>query len=152
MNDLLNAVREVLLEGLDSAVYRAADIYIAVAEDDPPVGMGFPAVGIKDGGETVFQKSCDVDEVTQRVKLVLWAAKSAGSGQVQGDATQPGVLGSEKDVERALRYKPLPLPGEPFGYKVASSASEQLVSAAGKVVQQKIVTFEFMRERQWDTN
>jgi hypothetical protein len=150
MRDLLIAIKAELQSGLAGGKYRTVDVYIANAADDPPTGTRFPAIGIKDGQETVEQQSCNVDEVSQQVDLVLWAEQGQEDTQVMGSATQPGVLQMAVDVENLLRGNTLRLADCSGGYRVRSLSSEQLVNRAGRVAQQKIVTFEYTRQRGWD--
>ena len=122
MRELLLSIQETLRSGLDSTVYRIgstpeqSDIFIADNEQYLPKACLFPAVGIKDAGESeLIEHACGenqmAEESTFTVSIICWAPSLSNKigGGIIGDQTQPGIQDSKRYVHNLLRGNTLGL-------------------------------------------
>lgn len=123
------------------------DIFIAIDELVLPAGAKLPCVGIKDGQVTTRKLACAVIEKTMQVTVICWAPQGKESAQVTGDATQPGAVSMTASVESVLDSNLLAIPGMIDADVMTETASRMFINAGKKSIQQKTITFEYVRQR-----
>ena len=150
MRELILAVQQALQLNLSLSDYRDSDIFIATSETSLPVGVRLPAFGIKDGTDTETKMTCDVSRNVMGITIICWSPSGGvEDAQVVGDATQPGALQMADDAEEVLGDDLLNISGMQFVSRTTSNPSIELVDqASGREVQQKMIMFEYERERE----
>ncbi|HHL35497.1 MAG TPA: hypothetical protein ENJ30_14150 [Desulfobulbaceae bacterium] len=143
MNELLEAVRKALSEGMP----EIRDVFIATDEQVLPAGARLPCIGIKDGTIKTRKLTCGVTEKTLQLSIIAWSPQGKDAAQVTGDPTQPGVVQMIRDIEDVLDENMLSIVGMTYAGPVEEAESRLFINKQNKTIQQKIIIFEYERER-----
>ncbi len=130
-----------------AGVWPPAQVFITTDEQTILAGIKLPCVGIKDGPVRTRRLAGGVEEKILRVHLVAWAPQGKGAAQVTGDSTQAGVLAMTATCADLLNGDLLGIEGMIDARPVEETGSRLYLNQAGRSVQQKIITFEYVRQR-----
>ncbi len=123
------------------------DVFVTTDEQTLLAGTRLPALAVKDGKVTTRKLAGGVVEKSMQVRVIAWAPQGKDAAQVMGDATQPGVLDLAAAAEGALDGELLGIDGMIDAQPVEELASVLYINQQGKAIQQKIITFEYVRQR-----
>jgi hypothetical protein len=140
MNELLLAVKTELrtLSGV-----RGRDVFITPHVNFIPTGVRQPCIGIKDGKVVRNELAGGMVEETLFVDCV--AMVKVRRDGITGDA---GVLALVKRIEAVLDQNTLGLAGMEYAWSLSDTASKMFSSDNKQWLMQKIITFQYTRERE----
>ena len=147
MKDLIQAMQTALRDAAGLSYIADANIFITADENLLPITVGFPAIGLKDGGITKSLSAApNVWTVTYSVDVIVYVLLSAGETPVIGQAFPEiyGVLGIVPNIHTVLHENELSLSGIMMAYCNAESPSEWM-GAEDINIQKKKLTYCYER-------
>jgi len=147
MKELLKAAKTEIKASVSSV--RDDAVYITPAVNFLPSGVKTPCIGIKDGKVIRKELTGGVIEKTLQVTYVATVSLSKKEASIIGDESsdQPGVLDVIGDIEENMTGKLLSITGMQLARPIAESESLLFIDTKGNELQQKTITFEYVKER-----
>ena len=130
MNALIKAIQTALKNAAGLSYITDANIFITPDENLLPVSVGFPAIGLKDGGISKEISATDgaslLWDVTYTVDVIIYIELSEGETPIIGQTTPKiyGVLDIRDDIHTALHENELSISGVMMAYCANEGASE----------------------------
>ncbi|MFW5490429.1 MAG: hypothetical protein ACNI3A_18730 [Desulfovibrio sp.] len=146
MRDLLIAVRDALRASPVLNYVRGCDVYVTPYEGFIPHGAKFPALGVKDGDVVRKELAGGYLDETLRVTVCVYSQEHDPEEAVIGNTRRQGIVDIARDVNRVLDENLLGLDGMISAFCAREAASE-LFGDDRELLQRKLLTFEFIRER-----
>jgi len=147
MKTLILAIQTALRDAAGLAYIADADIFITADENLLPVTVGFPSIGLKDGGITkTIVAAPDKWTVKYNVDVIVYVLLSAGETPVIGQAYPLiyGVLDINANIHTILHENALSLSGVMMAY-CASEGPSEWMGAEDINIQKKKLTYYYER-------
>lgn len=147
MKDLIQAMQIALRDAAGLAYIADANIFITADENLLPITVGFPAIGLKDGGITkTLSAAPDVWSVKYNVDVIIYVLLSANETPVIGQTFPEiyGVLDINANIHTVLHENELSLSGVMMAYCAGESPSEWMGNEDVNV-QKKTLTYYYER-------
>jgi len=143
MKNLILAIQTALRDAANLSYITDANIFITADENLLPITVGFPAIGLKDGGITKELVSVPNHwKITYNVDVTAYALLSAGETPIigQADPLIYGILDINANIHTVLHENELSLSGVMMAYCAAESPSEWM-GAEDVNIQKKKLTY-----------
>lgn len=146
MRELIQAIQAELRAEI--SYIRDGDIYIAADTGYLPDHVLQPCLGIKDGEATRVELAGGMWEVTLTVELIIFVQLHKEEAGVVGDSAsgRKGVLEIAADIHAALDENLLGITGMISAFSPSESESRLFVDEDGGGLQQKIITYQYVKE------
>lgn len=147
MKTLIQAIQTALRNAAGLSYIADSNIFITADENLLPITVGFPAIGLKDGGITkTLSAAPNVWNVGYHVDVIVYALLSAGETPVigQADPLIYGVLDINANIHTVLHENNLSLSGVMMAYCSSEGPSEWM-GAEDVNIQKKRLTYYYER-------
>lgn len=144
MKDLILAMQTALKDAAGLSYITDANIFITADENLLPITVGFPAIGLKDGGITKSLSAApNVWTVPYSVDVIVYVLLSAGETAVIGQTFPKiyGVLEIAPNIHTVLHENELSLSGMMMAYCNAESPSEWMGAEDVNILKKKLTYY-----------
>ena len=140
MKPLLKAIKAELKARLNGV--RKSDIFITPHRNYVPHGVGFPAVGIKDGAVNREELTGNLLDETLAVSLIPYVRAFPDEKSVMGGTTDMGILDLVQALHTILDDNLLDLPGMEAAFCRNEKESE-MFGKPDSGLQRKIIVYNY---------